>query len=139
MKKLFVTFIFLFFVLTSFGQGDWRPIGLNIAGQNNVNGLEASYLVSKCGDNEALTLKLINHTSEPLVVEWYPAVFSYDLKWIRKENQDDKIMITLAPNSEVLGNCTEKQKGLLVYLKDFPIKSQDLKRFGMNNLNFYKK
>lgn len=139
MKKSVFLFFFLFIVLFSIGQEEWRPIGLNIAGQNKANGLEASYQLSKCGDNEVATLKLKNYTSEPIVVEWYPAVFSYDLKWIRKENQEDKIMITIAPNSEVLGNCAEKQKGLVVFLKDFPIKSQDLKRYGMNNLNFYNK
>lgn len=139
MKKSFVTFIFLFFVLASFCQEEWRPIGLNMAGQNKVNGLEASYQLTTCDVNEVATLSLKNHTSQPMVVEWYPAVFSYDLKWISKENQDDKIMITLAPNSEVVGNCADKQKGLLVYLNDFPIKSQNLKRYGMHNLNFYKK
>ncbi|MGZ3899820.1 MAG: hypothetical protein ACXVNQ_05635 [Bacteroidia bacterium] len=139
MKKSLLTFILFFIISAFFGQENWSPIGLNIAGQNKLNGLEASYQLSKCHGKDAVVIKLINHNAEPLVIEWNPAVFTKDIKWISKDAQEDKIQIILKGNSEITGDCAATTKGMMIYLADFSVKAEDFRRYGMYNLNFYKK
>ena len=132
-KYLLFAFCFLFLHSKIFAQNTWNPIGLSVSGDNTMNGVDALFQLNTCNGEDVVFMKLVNHNSYAVIVEWYPAVFTNDLKWIKKENISDKKSITLSPNSDVASDCSGSYRIMMNLLKDFSIGAADFMRFGTTN------
>src|ERR1035437_4724363 len=64
----------------------WVPISLTFAGQNLQDGVEAFCQLSKCNGEDVVLIKLSNHNTDAITVEWADAVFTKELKWVSKKN-----------------------------------------------------
>ena len=139
MKKIILSSFFLlwagFGTSLLFAQSNWSPIGLDVAGHNKVNGIEASYQLNNCNGEDVVFVQLINHNKYAVTVEWYPAVFTKESKWIRKENLSDKKSIALNPNAELAGDCSGTNQMMMIHLKDFSITADNFFRYGTSNFS----
>ena len=137
-KKLILTvFVLLFFFFKNFsqttpssGQAGWNPIGLDAGGLNTKDGVDASYQISTCKGEDVVFVKLVNHNTYTITVEWYPAIFTQDHKWIKKETLADKKSITLNPNGQLEGDCSGTKPEMIIRLADFSIKKNNFFRYG---------
>src|ERR1017187_6748096 len=142
-KKITLTiFVLLFFLFKNFaqtnapsGQAGWNPIGFNVSGTNNtVNGVAVYYQLSTCNGEDVVFVKFVNNNNYSVNVEWYPAVFTQEHKWIKKETLADKKSVTLNPNSELEGNCSGTKPETVIRLSDFSIKKSDFFRYSTSNI-----
>ncbi len=141
-KITLVLFVLLLFFFKNFAQTNsvWEKIHLNSAGYNIVAGVEALYSLTKCNNDDVVFIKFINHNDYAVQVEWYNAVFTQDLKWIKKENLTDKKTLTLNANTEMQGDCSDTNTiSLKIPLKDFVNDKTAFKRFSTSNLEISKK
>ena len=138
-KYLLFVLCFHFFISKSFAQTTWNPIGLSVSGNNTMNGVDALFQLNTCNGEDVVFMKLVNHNSYAVTVEWYPAVFTNDLKWIKKENLSDKKSIALDPNSEVASDCSGANPMMMNLLKDFSVVASNFMRFGTTNFVIIKK
>ena len=141
-KVLLLVFSLLSFHLKSFSQTNpasggagWNPIGLTVSGHNTINGVDASYQLNTCNGEDVVFVKLVNHNTYAVTVEWYPAVFTQDQQWIKKENLTDKISVALAPNIELAGDCSGTKSGMLIRLSDFSVQPLNFFRYGATNFS----
>lgn len=141
MKKIlllsFCLFLFLQYQLNA--QTTWSPIGLDVVGHNKMNGVEASYQLGTCNGNDVVFIKLINQNSFDVTVEWYPAVFTNTLTWIKKETPADKKSIDVNSGAELTGDCSASNPSLMILLNDFPVAVNNFIRFGTTNFTVYPK
>ena len=137
-KKITLTvFVLLFFFFQNFaqtnapsGKAEWVPIHLIASCGNTINGVEASYQLSTCNGVDIVFVKLVNHNAYPVKVEWYPAVFTQEHQWIKKETLADKKSITLNPNGQLEGDCSGTKPEMIIRLADFSIKKNNFFRYG---------
>jgi hypothetical protein len=137
MKTKFAILIWLLFAIFSIPHqiraqsiSEWQPIFLNVAGDNKMNGLEASFQENTCTGEDVIFIRFINHNSYPVKVEWFDGVFTQELKWINKEKDADKKSLTLAANIEAKGECTKKlYPELFVEMKSFIADKKNFKRY----------
>lgn len=122
---------------SAIGGTGWDPIGFSVIGHNTMNGVEAYYQLNKCTEEDVVFVKLINHNKYAVTVEWYPAVFTKELKWIRKENLSDKISVVVNPDVELRGDCTDTNKMMMIHLKDFSVDAINFNRYGTSNFAVY--
>ncbi|MBI4931626.1 MAG: hypothetical protein HY841_12725 [Bacteroidetes bacterium] len=145
MKKIILFSLFLFIASCIFAQtnsagvASWNPIGLDVAGHNTIKGIEAFYQLNNCKGENVVFVQLINHNNYAVTVEWYPAVFTKELKWIKKENPSDKISVTLNANAELAGDCSGAYQATALHLKDFSVNAADFNRYGVSNFVIYPK
>ena len=126
---------FYFTNITEISAQTWNPIGLNVVGHNTMNGVEALYQLSQCSGEDAVYVKLINHNSNIVSVEWYPAVFTNETKWHITETPADKKSVTLNPNASKEGDCSGSEPTMIILLKDFSVSINDFMRFGTTNFS----
>lgn len=141
MKKIiFLSFCLLLFLQQQLNaQAIWSPIGLDVVGRNMISGVEASYQLNNCNGEDVVFVKLINHNNYTVTVEWYPAVFTKELKWIRKENPTDKKSVDINPNAALTGDCSVSNPSMMILLKDFSVDAANFKRYGTTNFAVYTK
>ncbi len=141
--RLFVFFLGIFcFSLSLCAQTDlptanpdWQPIYLLVNGGNTMDGIEASFQLSKCNQEDVVYVKYVNHNTYPVKVEWFDAVFTQELKWINEERVAAKKSITLSANEEAKGECLKSANAkLVVKIKDFIKDKKDFKRYSASQL-----
>lgn len=134
MKKFLVLSFFSFiFIIPKADAQAWNPIGLDVVGHNTKNGVEAWWQLGTCSGDDAVFVKLINNNNYTVNIEWFPAVFTNNLQWIKKETPADKKSIDVNPNSTAAGDCTSQT--MMVLLKDFPVVLNDFIKFGAVNFS----
>ncbi len=135
--KLSTLFLILFLSVSSiFAQAkpEWIPIGLTASGKNIQSGVEAFYQLDKCNKEHVVFIKFINHNTYEVIVEWYDAVFTKDLKWVNNKNADLLKSLTIGVNEAVTGDCSnESQKELVVKVNDFISNVNDFNLFRINS------
>ena len=83
----------------------WIGAYLNAAGANQIDGVELSTQLSKCGNTEVVLLKFTNHNSYPVQIEWADAIYTTGRKWKHDETQAKEKIITVKGGEEKKGNC----------------------------------
>ncbi|MDO9185788.1 MAG: hypothetical protein Q7W13_07235 [Bacteroidia bacterium] len=114
---------------------DWQPIYLTAGGGNLIEGLEASFKSTSCNESDVIYIKFINHNAYPVKLEWFDAVFTQELIWIKKDQVSDKRLLTIPANSKLEGNCSNNtHPELSVNVKNFVSDKKSFKRYSTNNL-----
>src|SRR5271165_2270451 len=87
-KKVSTLVVGLFLALSAFSQdaSGWSGIGLRIDGGNVAYGVYAYYQLSTYNGSDVVLMKFVNSNSYPVIVEWYPEVFTNEHKWLRKDD-----------------------------------------------------
>jgi len=141
MKKKLQFLSFLVILLVSPGlrmdaqTTDWQPIYLTAGGGNLIDGLEASFKSTSCNESDVIYIKFINHNAYPVKLEWFDAVFTQELIWIKKDQVSDKRLLTIPANSKLEGNCSNNTHSeLSVNVKNFVSDKKSFKRYSTNNL-----
>ena len=135
MKKIIFFLFYFFFFAEGFSQTSWMPIGLDVVGHNTMNGVDAFYQQGICNGEDVVFVKLSNHNSYAVTVEWYPSVFTQDHQWIKKEKLTDKISVAVAPNVELEGDCSGTKPGMIILLSDFSVQPSNFFRYGAINFS----
>lgn len=114
---------------------DWQPIFLDVTGGNKLDGLEASFQLNTCNNEDVVYVKFINHNAYPVKIEWFDAVFTQDLKWVNEERVALKKSLTLPANGDATGECAKNSyPELLVKMKNFIPGKKDFKRYSASQL-----
>jgi hypothetical protein len=116
-------------------NADWQPIYLTAGGGNLMDGLEASFKSTSCNESNVIYIKFINHNAYPVKLEWFDAVFTQELIWIKKDEVNDKRSLTVPANSKLEGNCSNNTyPELSVKVQNFVSDPKAFKRYSTNNL-----
>jgi hypothetical protein len=137
LKFKILSFIILISFSTLFAQtnSDWKPIGLTLDGRNILNGVEVFYQLNICNNEDVINIKLINHNSYAVNVEWNDAVFTNKLKWVKNQNGEIKKHLLIDSNKIIIGDCTSSNnQELVIKISDFIDKIEDFKLF--KTINF---
>jgi hypothetical protein len=114
---------------------DWQKIYLTAGGGNLMDGLEASFKSTSCNESNVIYVQFINHNAYPVKLEWFDAVFTQELIWIKKDEVNDKRSLTVPANSKLEGNCSNNfHPELSVNVKNFVSDKKSFKRYSTNNL-----
>ncbi|MES2593034.1 MAG: hypothetical protein V4608_14220 [Bacteroidota bacterium] len=113
----------------------WEPIYLQVTGANTMDGVEASFQMNTCNGEDVLCIKFINRNKYPVKLEWFDAVFTQELKWINKDQPENRKTITLPAETEAKGSCSSNAyPELTIKLKDFIAGKKDFKRYSASQL-----
>jgi hypothetical protein len=121
-KLKILSFLILFSISSVFAQSnsEWKPIGLDVSGKNIQNGVEASYQLSKCNNENLVLIKFINHNTFSVSIEWNDAVFTKNAQWYRNQKADIRKSITISGNEVIFGDCSvNSRKELVINVLDF--------------------
>lgn len=137
-----ITNLSLFLILIVFSNhrvgaqtADWQPIYLTAGGGNMMDGLEASFKSATCNESDVVYVKFINHNAYPVKLEWFDAVFTKELIWIKKDQVNDIRSLTVPANGKLEGNCSNNiHPELSIKLKKFISDPKTFKRYSTNNL-----
>lgn len=114
---------------------DWQPIYLTAGGGNLMYGLEASFKSTSCNESDVIYVQFINHNAYPVKLEWFDAVFTQELIWIKKDQVNDKRSLTVPANSKLEGNCSNNtHPELSIKVKNFVPDLKAFKRYSAYNL-----
>lgn len=108
-------------------QSSWTGAYLNVAGTNIVYGVEVFSQLSTCNSEDVVFLKLINHNDYDVKVEWLGGVYTKDRQWI--EDPEGSKSIKIKANEEVIGDCLNDNKELLIKLKDHIDRTDNFNRY----------
>lgn len=115
---------------------DWQPIYLTAGGGNLMYGLEASFKSAPCNESDVIYVQFINHNAYPVKLEWFDAVFTQELIWIKKDQVNDKRSLTVAGNSKLEGTCSNNiHPELSIKVKNFVSDLKAFKRYSTYNLS----
>ncbi|PCH93467.1 MAG: hypothetical protein COB85_07015 [Bacteroidetes bacterium] len=108
-------------------SSDWIGAYLNVAGANNLDGVELSTQLTTCGTKEVVLLQFTNHNSYPVQIEWADAIYTKDRKWKHNETQTKEKIVTLKGNEKKEGDCNSQndENGQLVVEINGIISSDD--------------
>lgn len=106
MKRFFLSLIALMLISISAFSQNWTNANLRADGQYILDGVEALYKKTTCGNDEYVLVKFINHNSTKVSVEWIDAVYENG-GWTYEKNNTLKTLI-LQPNQEIEGKCNEQ-------------------------------
>ena len=108
---------------------------LQVSGSNVMDGVEASFQIGTCNNENVVYLKFVNKNSYPVKLEWFDAVFTQELKWVNKEGDANKRLLVLPAKSELVGSCVKAPAPeLMVKLNDFITDKKNFKRYVSSQL-----
>lgn len=140
-KKSYFILLFVWAFLGVFnasGQNNagWEPVYLQVTGANIIDGVEAFFQTNACNGEDVLCLKFINHNKYSVRLEWFDAVFTQELKWINKDQSENKKSITLPAETEAKGTCLNNNYSeLTIKVNNFVVGKNDFKRYSASQLN----
>jgi hypothetical protein len=113
----------------------WEPVYLLVTGGNTMDGVEASFRIDKCNNEDVVYIKFNNHNNYPVKLEWFDAIFTQELKWVSKDGENNKRSIVIPGKVELKGECANKNLGqLVVKISDFITDKKNFKRYHTSNL-----
>lgn len=137
-KHFLILISILFFSVPQFfsqNKDNWEPVYLLVTGANTMDGVEASFKLGKCNNEDVVFIKFNNHNDYPVKLEWFDAVFSQELRWINKDGEGNKKKLIVPAKMELKGGCENNTYSeLIVKLKDFIGDKQNFKRFHTSQL-----
>lgn len=135
-KRIFFYFLLLAFIsyyshkVHAQSNLDWQPIYLTPGGGNTVDGVEASFQINTCNSEDKIYLRFVNHNKYNVKLEWFDAVFTQELKWINKDQVEDKKSLILPANVEATGKCSNiLYPELVIKVKNFVADKKEVKRY----------
>ena len=139
-KQQFITIIFglliSFTQLYSQNKNGWEPVYLQVTGANTMDGVDASFRLGKCNNENVVFIKFINHNDYSVKLEWFDAVFTQELKWINKDEERSKKNLLIPAGAEVSGDCSNTVSTvLMINLKSFVADKKEFKRYSSFQLN----
>ena len=135
MKRiLFATFILASLSLTSYSQ-NWSNANLRADGQYILDGVEALYEKTTCGNDEFILIKFINKNNTKVTVEWIDAIFENG-NWTYEKNNTLKSLV-IQPNQEVEGKCGE-QSDLRIKINSIIISPEKFEHYMVSGLKVIK-
>ena len=110
----------------SLEQDGWKGAFLNAAGMNFIRKVEVFSQLGKCGSEDVIFLKMINHNDFDVKIEWMGGVYTKESQ--RIEDPEGMRSITIKANEEVVGDCSHN-KELLMRLKDYIDRADNFNRY----------
>lgn len=108
----------------------WIPMKLAVTGNNTINGVQGSYTLDKCVRQDVIIMKFTNTNPYPVTVEWFDAIFTTDLKWVKEEKIENKKTLTIPANTEIIGKCDViENKNCVIVLNKFLPKIENFKQY----------
>ncbi|HIO71713.1 MAG TPA: hypothetical protein EYN38_01255 [Flavobacteriales bacterium] len=111
---------------------EWIGAYLNVAGSNQIDGVELSTQLSTCGSVEVVILKFTNRNSYPVEVEWADAIYTTGKKWEHNETQTKEKIISIEGGKEKKGSCESTRDGgvqLVVDVQSIISDAEEFSRF----------
>ncbi|MBC7411581.1 MAG: hypothetical protein H7331_03905 [Bacteroidia bacterium] len=103
---------------------------LAVTGNNTINGVQGSYTLDKCVRQDVIIMKFTNTNPYPVTVEWFDAIFTTDLKWVKEEKIENKKTLTIPANTEIIGKCDViENKNCVIVLNKFLPKIENFKQY----------
>lgn len=106
--------------------GDWQPVYLQVTGHNETDGVYAWFKHDECEGEDVVFIKLENKNPYPVDVNFFNAVFTQKLEWIKKE--DTRRTLTLDAKESIVGSCSASGD-YKISLSDFVADASEFKRF----------
>jgi hypothetical protein len=132
MKKqlsiLLLSFTLFGSLLKAQSAEQWQPVIVTSGGTNTVNGVEVNYLFG----NEAVIVKLVNHSTSAVKVSWKDLVVTKSGKSLSGANKDESV--TIAPKIRVSdddGNTVQ----VTLKLSDFKTTADDFKSYAVSGFD----
>lgn len=101
----------------------WTPVLVNVDGTNTFKNVEVYYMLSTCGSEDVVILKMINTNSKDVKAQWVTDIVTKDDK--EHYGKTQLVSVKLKANSEEVGACNSKVKELVVKLGDFGVAKND--------------
>lgn len=109
----------------------------------NNEQLSINYTYSNCHDNpngihqEKVLLSFQNKTNQTIEVSFDRNLW-YDDVALNTSNIEKRFTVVLAPNQQVTGECSTKDKALSIFSKHLDIKGRQLTKFALDNVSISK-
>lgn len=119
-------------------QAGWKGALLNVAGMNEINGVEVFSQLGKCESGDVILLKFINHNDSDVEIEWVCGVYAKNSQWTGKnkrpvqnqcspgsgtvksnQNIEGIKSIIIKANGEANGDCSGNNGELILKLIDY--------------------
>ncbi len=134
---LFVVMFFMFlknFNAQTREHNKWFQVLISIHGTVDHQGVEANAMITECNSEPVMLLELINTNNYKVKAEWFHAPITNDGK---QHYKDEMQTIELNAKEKITGKCGGK-KQLIIKLKDYNVKVEDLQDYYGSNFNVTK-
>lgn len=115
-------------------QNKWFQVLISVHGTVDHEGVEANAMITTCNSEPVLLLELINTNNYKVKAEWFHAPITKDGK---QHYKDEMQTIELNAKEKITGKCGDK-KQLIIKLKDYGVKVEDLQDYYGSNFNVTK-
>lgn len=116
-------------------SSDWQPIYLMVTGANVMDGVEASFKLGSCNNQDVVFVKFVNRNEYPVKLEWSDAIFNTELKWVYRTDINARKSFSLKAKEQAEGECiNNKQADLIISVKDFVSSKENVKRYSASKL-----
>lgn len=137
--KILLSIAFFSLIVGSFNaqtheHNKWFQVLISIHGTVDHEGVEANAMITECNSEPVMLLELINTNNYKVKAEWFHAPISKDGK---QHYKDDMQTIELNAKEKITGKCGDK-KQLIIKLKDYGVKMEDLQDYYGSNFNVTK-
>lgn len=112
----------------------WFQVLISVHGTVDHDGVEANAMITECDSEPAMLLELINTNNYKVKAEWFHAPITNDGK---QHYKDEMQTIELNAKEKITGKCGDK-KQLIIKLKDYNVKVEDLQDYYGSNFNVTK-
>ena len=115
-------------------QNKWFQVLISVHGTVDYEGVEANAMITTCNSEPVMLLELINTNNYKVKAEWFHAPITKDGK---QHYKDAMQTIELNAKEKITGKCGDK-KQLIIKLKDYNVKVEDLQDYYGSNFNVTK-
>jgi hypothetical protein len=141
MKKqfsiLFSAFLLLGGLAKAQAPDNWHSMGVNIHdGTNRFSGVEGYCELTTCNGVETVLLKLVNLNAYTVKAAWKDMVLTQDDQRLSRINNNTQDSVTIAPGSQVVGDCSSNNSRLVIKLSDFGTDGANFKNFLTGDFDF---
>ncbi len=137
-KNLFFSTVMVLLMQTLIAQtrekNRWFQVLISVHGTVDHDGVEANAMITECDSEPAMLLELINTNNYKVKAEWFHAPITNDGK---QHYKDEMQTIELNAKEKITGKCGDK-KQLIIKLKDYNVKVEDLQDYYGSNFNVTK-
>lgn len=125
MRNLILAAVLMMTLGVAKAQNDaqWTQVLVNVDGTNTFKNVEVYYMLSTCGADEVVLLKMINSNTTDVKAQWVTDIVTTDEK--EHYGKTQLVSVKLKASSETVGSCNGKVKELVIKLSDFGVAKKD--------------
>lgn len=112
----------------------WFQVLISVHGTVDHEGVEANAMITECNSEPVMLLELVNTNIYKVKAEWFHTPITSDGK---QHYKDEMQTIELNAKEKVTGKCGYK-KQLIIKLKDYNVKVEELQDYYGSNFNLTK-